>query len=84
MSIHSGSMKLRAPVGNSSTADSIHFLVRPHLAQLGVQCWGLTKTLAPSVYEFSIEVEGRDWEEVTQKIEGAHRSLLATFGLQVL
>jgi hypothetical protein len=84
MTLHSGSMKLSVPTGNVATADSIHFLVRPHLAQLGIQCQGLTKTFSPNVYTFGIEVEGSSWEDIVQKLGVARADLLATYGLQVM
>jgi len=82
--MHSGDMKLFVPVGNLSTADSIHFLVRPHLARMGVQSWGLTQTFAPDVYAFKIQVEGKTWDDISQKLNLAQTSLLTTYGLQVM
>jgi hypothetical protein len=84
MSIHSGSMKLFVPAGNMSTADSIHFLVRPHLARMGVQSWGMTRLVGPALYAFTIHVEGVSWESIVHTLDVAQRSLRTTYGLEVI
>ena len=83
MALHSGTMKLSVPPGSEMTADSIHFQVRPHLARLGIQPRGFTKTFARGVYAFDIEVQGGTWEEIVRTLQDAQSALLTTYGLQM-
>ncbi len=84
MSIRSSRMMLLVPTGNTTTADAIDFRVRPHLGFLGVQTWGLTQNIAPRTYAFDIEVEGAQWQDVTDKLGVAKQMLLSTYGLEML
>jgi hypothetical protein len=84
MSLHSGNMRISVPDGNPATADSIHFVMRPYLAQRGIQSWGLTKQVSSSLYTFAIEVEGAQWSDIERTLNSAQSDLLSTYGVHIV